>query len=82
MTDLSTHNLKHILAETTHGPDDDDKLALATLATALAEEVLRLRCQVKGLIVAMETKAANNEPQDPATIAGYLKEITLGDHDG
>lgn len=81
MTDLSTINLKHILAEATPGPDDDDKLALATLSTALAEEVLRLRSQVKGLIVAMETKAANNEPQDPATIARYLKEIVLGDHD-
>ena len=52
------------------------------LAPQLAQEVLRMREQIKGLILAMETKAANNEWQDPATIAGYLKEITLGDHDG
>ncbi|MHB2252912.1 hypothetical protein [Corynebacterium aurimucosum] len=51
------------------------------LAPQLAQEVLRMREQIKGLILAMETKAANNEWQDPATIAGYLKEITLGDHD-
>ena len=40
-----------------------------------------MREYVKGLILAMETKAANNEWQDPATIASYLKEIVLGDHD-
>ncbi|MDK4269266.1 hypothetical protein [Corynebacterium accolens] len=54
-------------------------LDLAALAPELAQEVLRLREQIKGLIRAMEAKAANNERQDPATIAGYLKEITLGE---
>ncbi|TRX62414.1 hypothetical protein [Corynebacterium hiratae] len=52
------------------------------LAPDLAQENLRMREQIKGLILAMETKAANNEWQDPATIASYLKEIVLGDHDG
>lgn len=52
---------------------------LAAHAPELAEEVIRLREQVKGLILAMETKAANNERQDPATIAGYLKEKVLGE---
>lgn len=51
------------------------------LAPQLAQEVLRMREQVKGLALAMETKAANNEWQSPATIASYLKEIVLGDHD-
>ena len=60
-------------------PKADPQLAAA--APQLAQEVIRLREQVKGLILAMETKAANNERQDPTTIASYLKEITLGDHD-
>lgn len=52
---------------------------LVALDTEIAREALRMREQVKGLILAMETKAANNEWQDPATIASYLKEIVLGD---
>ena len=51
------------------------------LTPAFAEEVIRLRGLIEGLILEMETKAANNEWQDPATIASYLKEIVLGDHD-
>lgn len=54
---------------------------LAALAPPLAEEVVRLRGCIEGLILAMETKAANNEWQDPSIITGYLKEIVLGDHD-
>jgi len=54
-------------------------LQLAALAPQLAQEVIRLREPIKGLILAMETKAANNEKQNPATIAGYLKEIVLGE---
>ena len=60
----------------------DHDLTLAAAAPQLAEEVLRMREQVKGLILTMETKAANNERQDPATIVSYLKEIVLGDQDG
>ena len=110
MTDLSTTNLKRLLAEATPGPwkhddevgeilgayyekngmgyipnvgyADDSNADLIALAPELAEEVLRMREQVKGLILAMETKAANNEWQDPATIVSYLKEIVLGDQDG
>lgn len=59
----------------------DYDLELAARAPQLAEEVIRLREQVKGLILAMETKAATGESQSPAVIAGYLKEIVLGDHD-
>ena len=113
MTDLSTGNLKHLLAEqqsslpsiqwtykgrAANGIHRDypskheelevvrvgmelSPLALAAAAPDLAREVLRMREQIKGLILAMETKAANNEWQDPATIASYLKEIVLGDHD-
>lgn len=110
MTDLSTANLKRLLAEATPGPwkhddeageilgayyekngigyiptvgyADDCNADLIALAPELAKEVLRMREHVKDLIMAMETKAANNEWQDPATIASYLKEIVLGDHDG
>ncbi|WP_288794121.1 hypothetical protein [uncultured Corynebacterium sp.] len=60
---------------------NDHDVNLAAAAPQLAQEVIRLREQVKGLILAMETKAANNEQQNPAIIAGYLKEIILGDHD-
>ena len=38
---------------------------LAAAAPQLAQEVIRLREQVKGLILAMETKASNNEQQTP-----------------
>lgn len=62
-----------------HPKGTNADLELATAAPQLAEEVLRLREQIKGLILAMETKAANSEKQDPATIAGYLKEIVLGE---
>ena len=65
-----------------HGSScSDHDLTLAAAAPDLAQEALRMREYVKGLILAMETKAANNEWQDPATIASYLKEIVLGDHD-
>lgn len=57
----------------------DAELELAAHAPELAEEVIRLREQVKGLILAMETKSATGESQSPAVIAGYLKEIVLGE---
>ena len=66
-----------------HYPLEDEEYAnfdLAALAPELAQEVIRLREQVKGLILAMETKAATGESQSPAIIAGYLKEIVLGEH--
>ena len=113
MTDLSTSNLKRLLAEqqsslpsiqwtykggAANGIHRDypskheelevvraamelSPLALAAAAPDLAEEVIRLREHVKGLALAMETKAANNEWQDPATIASFLKEIVLGGRD-
>lgn len=74
MTDLSTTNLKHLL--------DDGGPQLAAAAPELAQEVIRLRGHIEGLITAMEEKAATgSSPQDPAIIANYLKEIVLGDHD-
>lgn len=57
----------------------DEDVSLAALAPELAEEVIRLRGEIKGLITAMEVKAATGESQSPATIAGYLKEIVLGE---
>lgn len=44
-----------------HGQDAH----LTALTPELAQEVICLREQVKGLILAMETKAANNEQQGP-----------------
>lgn len=58
-------------------PEADTELA--ALAPQLAEEVIRQRGEIKGLIIAMEVKAATGESQSPATIAGYLKEIALGE---
>ena len=52
---------------------------LAAHAPQLAEEVIRLRGEIKGLITAMEDKAATGESQSPAIIAGYLKEKVLGE---
>lgn len=49
------------------------------LTPALAEEAIRLRGRIEGLILEMETKAANNEWQDPSIIASYLKEKVLGE---
>lgn len=57
-------------------------LRLAAAAPQLAQEVIHLREQVKGLILAMETKAATGESQSPAVIAGYLKEKVLGETNG
>nr|DAI15216.1 MAG TPA: hypothetical protein [Caudoviricetes sp.] len=54
-------------------------LELAALAPELAQEVIRLRAHVNGIIYSMDAKARAGERQDPATIAGYLKEITLGE---
>lgn len=61
---------------------NDHDVNLAALAPQLAQEVIRLREQVKGLILAMETKAATGESQSPAVIAGFLKEIVLGEPNG
>ena len=58
---------------------NDHDVNLAAHAPELAQEVIRLREQVKGLILAMETKASNHEQQNPAIIASYLKEIVIGD---
>lgn len=54
-------------------------LALAATAPELAQELIRLRGEIKGLITAMEEKAATGESQSPAIIAGYLKEKVLGE---
>mgnify|MGYP007017188286 FL=1 len=59
-------------------PDMDDAPLIA-LAPQLAEELIRLRGEIKGLITAMEDKATTGESQSPAVIAGYLKEIVLGE---
>ena len=57
----------------------DYDLELAAHAPELAQEVIRLREHIEGLITAMEVKAATGESQSPAIIAGYLKEIVLGE---
>lgn len=59
--------------------DYPGNLPLAALAPQLAEEVIRLRGEIKGLILAMEIKAASGGSQSPAAIVSYLKEIVLGD---
>lgn len=60
--------------ETCNRPDD---FTLAAAAPQLAQEVIRLRGEIKGLITAMEDKATTGESQSPAVIAGFLKEIVL-----
>lgn len=57
----------------------DYDLELAAHAPALARELIRLREHIEGLITAMEVKAATGESQSPAVIAGFLKEIVLGE---
>lgn len=56
-------------------------LKLAALAPDLACELIRQRREIRVLITAMEDKATTGQSQSPAIIAGYLKEIVLGDHD-
>ena len=58
-----------------HGQDS----YLAAHAPELAQEVIRLREHIEGLITAMEDKAAIGASQSPAVIAGYLKEKVLGE---
>lgn len=48
----------------------------------LAKEILRMRENVEGLIIAMEKRSVTSEPQNPNTIAGYLREIVLGENNG
>lgn len=55
---------------------------LAAHAPELAQELIRLREHVEGLITAMEKKAAIGERTNPAVVAGYLKEIVLGEPNG
>ena len=62
-----------------HPKGTNADLELATAAPQLAEEVIRLRGEIKGLILAMEIKAASGGSQSPAAIVSYLKEIVLGD---
>ena len=65
-----------------HYPLEDEEYAnfdLAAHAPELAEEVIRLRGHIEGLITAMEKKAAIGERTNPAVVAGYLKEIVLGE---
>lgn len=57
----------------------DEDVSLAALAPELAQEVIRLRGEIKGLITAMEIKAASGGSQSPAAIVSYLKEIVLGE---
>ena len=53
---------------------------IAAMSVELAKEVSRQRGHIEGLIVAMKTKAANNEQVDPAIMANYLNEIILGEN--
>lgn len=62
--------------ETCNRPAD---MHLAAHAPQLAEEVILLREHIEGLITAMEDKATTGESQSPAVIAGFLKEIVLGE---
>lgn len=57
----------------------DHDLTLAAASPQLAKEVIRLREHIEGLITAMEAKAAIGERTNPAVVAGYLKEIVLGE---
>lgn len=59
--------------------DDARNIELIAAAPLLAQEVIRLREYIEGLITAMEDKAAIGESQSPAVIAGFLKEIVLGE---
>lgn len=70
MPDLTTTHLKCLL----------EKVAPGTPEAYLAQELIRLREHIEDLITAMEDKAATGESQSPAIIAGYLKEIVLGEH--
>ena len=52
-------------------------LPFAAFTPELAQEVIRLRDHIEGLITAMEEKAATGQSVSPETIAGYLKDIVL-----
>ena len=69
MTDFTTAHLECLLGQATLGTPEAD----------LAQELIRLRREIKVLITAMEDKAKTGESQSPAIIAGYLKEIVLGE---
>lgn len=58
---------------------NDQDVNLAALAPELAQELIRLRVEIEGLITAMEIKAASGGSQSPAAIVSYLKEVVLGE---
>lgn len=58
---------------------NDHDVNLAALAPELAQELIRLRVEIEGLITAMEIKAASGGSQSPAAIVSYLKEVVLGE---
>lgn len=72
MPDLTTTHIKCLLEKATPG----------TPEAYLAQELIRLREHIEDLITAMEDKAATGESQAPAIIAGFLKEIVLGEPNG
>ena len=45
----------------------------------LARELICLREHIEGVITAMEVKATTGESQSPAIVAGFLKEVVLGE---
>lgn len=69
----------------------DADLNLAAAAPELAQEVIRLRGEIKGLIAAMEDKAGVSNGRDTLqelivaenlmSAADQLRQILLGDHD-
>lgn len=73
------HNyLKRLVAEMEQGVTVTTKYNYLDLA----KEILRMRENTEGLIIAMEKRSVTAEPQNPDTIAGYLREIVLGENDG
>lgn len=75
---INHNHLQRVIAEMEQG---------ATVTTKynyldLAQEILRMRENVEGLIIAMEKRSVTAEPQNPDTIAGYLREIVLGENNG
>ena len=61
---------------------NDHDVDLAAHAPQLAQEVIRLRENIEELITVMEVKAIAGVSQSPGIIAGYLKEIVLGEPNG
>ena len=75
MNNINITKLEQLLSNNT----PEAQKELSQLAPEIAQEIIRMREFIDGMIVAMNGKAESGEMQEPSVIAGFLKKIVLGE---